>query len=298
MASRKDMLLAYATVPPLAFMVLWVFVYPASYRVGWWPGYTARMARLVAQPCMPAPLDVITKYESHTAVKLTHLLPSGVWALCGAVQLLPGVRSARPWLHRMSGRLMLLSAAAVFVGYFLIEARGLIFDAPVAEFYNSGAPGDALGAATAGYVDAGRQDGASGGRNGGTGGGGGDDGGGIWTKLQQQQPANIAGLRAIALWFALTGGMAGYHARRRRYAAHRRWAVRHLAAGGWVIVQRLFIGCAMLWARATGLAWSMRQRHELFGAAGATAIALCLAGAEVFFLATGKWDHADAGRAK
>lgn len=47
-------------------------------------------------------------------------------------------------------------------------------------------------------------------------------------------------LVGISIWFIITGIMAFYHARCKRFALHERWVVRHIAAGLWIALQRIF----------------------------------------------------------
>ncbi len=91
----------------------------------WPPDHTARLARLAGPSHIPTPADVFSKYAGHPLIRFTHILPSGVWSLCGALQLSPRARASYPHLHRLSGRLMLISAVLVAVGYIALEAAGL-----------------------------------------------------------------------------------------------------------------------------------------------------------------------------
>lgn len=91
----------------------------------WPPDHTARLARVTAPSHIPTPADVFSKYAGHPLIRFTHILPSGVWSLCGALQLSPRVRVSYPRLHRLSGRIMLVCAALVAVGYVALEAAGL-----------------------------------------------------------------------------------------------------------------------------------------------------------------------------
>lgn len=51
-------------------------------------------------------------------------------------------------------------------------------------------------------------------------------------------PFNLGGVRSIAAWFIWTGLMAGIEAKRGAYASHRQWSIRHIGAGLWVAMQR------------------------------------------------------------
>ncbi|GIL60396.1 hypothetical protein Vafri_14841 [Volvox africanus] len=237
MSMRGDNALVSAAVPLLLFMACWVLIFPASYRVGWWPSDVVLMERLVSQPFLATPADVVIKYAQHPAVKLTHLLPSGVWSICGAIQLIPQIRSSVPRLHRISGQVMFLCSILIVIGYALMEASGL-----VTTLQPSGTtpPGPTI---------------------------------------QMHLPHFT--FRLLSAWFLLTAGVALAHARRGEYKAHRRWAVRHIASGAWVIVQRVFVMWLAAWAAMWHVTFSEVQRHQLFYGMSALAAAVCLIGAEL-----------------
>ena len=53
------------------------------------------------------------KYDAHFAATLAHVVPGALFLLLAPLQLSPRIRSRRPRLHRWSGRLLLLAAAAI-----------------------------------------------------------------------------------------------------------------------------------------------------------------------------------------
>mmetsp|Transcript_11911 Transcript_11911/g.19738 ORF Transcript_11911/g.19738 Transcript_11911/m.19738 type:complete len:255 (-) Transcript_11911:248-1012(-) len=48
-------------------------------------------------------------------------------------------------------------------------------------------------------------------------------------------------LVAMSVWFAFTATMATIEARRKMFAAHQNWILRHIASGMWIAVQRVII---------------------------------------------------------
>lgn len=67
------------------------------------------------------------------------------------------------------------------------------------------------------------------------------------------------GIKAMALWFCVTGITALVAARRRDFSAHKVWVIRHVASGIWVSIMRAMIpllhfalrtGSLLLWGRA------------------------------------------------
>ncbi|GFR47015.1 hypothetical protein Agub_g8699, partial [Astrephomene gubernaculifera] len=299
--SRRQALLAAMAIPVLSFMVCWVFVFPASYWTGWWLSQDARLANLGALPYISVPLDVFTKYRGNPAVKFTHLLPSGIWALCGALQLLPRLRRTAPRLHRLSGRVMLACAASMAIGYLIMEARYMVLDEAWSQHMVPPAAAVAA-AAVPGYVgttnDSNNRENASFKPQG----GGLHEGDGIGAAMAtiigtiantsasgnihvagiaRNRPMGLLLLRLVTCWFITTAYLAFKHARARRFQWHADWAVRHVASGGWVIVQRLLIILLASAARAAGVVWSDRQRQELFIVLEQVSMAACIAGAEV-----------------
>lgn len=120
----------------------------ASWKVGVDPGYEAEPPPFVA-----APMGSMNKYRyvmclalvrpvchpltpcSHPswlchacrdmpAIRWTHNLLSVTWMLPLPLQLSPSLRWRYPALHRAGGRLVLLGALLVVVGYALMEAAG------------------------------------------------------------------------------------------------------------------------------------------------------------------------------
>eukprot|EP00198_Chlamydomonas_reinhardtii_P006168 XP_001695504.1 predicted protein [Chlamydomonas reinhardtii] len=219
-------------------------MFPATSWSGWLPGHERLMVWLGELDFVPAPRDVASKHGPHTAVKLTHILPSGVWSLCGAMQLAPPrLRAAAPRLHRLTGRIMLAAAVPVAIGYFVMEARGLV-----------GGSHELQSAAT----------GSSSGRS------------------SSGMPDNHLALRGLNAWFVLTAAVALVQARRRRYASHGAWALRHVASGAWVVLQRLVIMVVSSVAMVGGVKWSEEARYDVFGKIAVAAIVVCVTGAEVY----------------
>lgn len=89
------------------------------------------------------------------------------------------------------------------------------------------------------------------------------------------------GLHVLIAWFACTAVLALVSARRKRFAAHRRWVVRHIGSGAWVIVQRWLVAAAWLPARLGVLTFNTPQEKERgFYACAQIGIALTLLGTE------------------
>ncbi|KAG2500777.1 hypothetical protein HYH03_001539 [Edaphochlamys debaryana] len=229
----------------LLWMVTFVFISPATWLDGFVPGWHERLLAISELPFVPTPIDITTKYGPHPAVKLTHTLPSGVWALCAASQLTPSLRTSRPTLHRWAGRVMLLGSAPLMTaGYVLMERRGLV---------------------TAFQFDGTEQ----------------LDEAGERVKVPPS-PSGLLVLRLLMVWFMWTALAAVAAARSRRYDKHATWAVRHIASGIWVVVQRLLLSIVAMAAAAAGVTWSVKARHDLFAAAATVSIVSSLVAGEVY----------------
>jgi hypothetical protein len=127
---------------------------------------------------------------------------------------------------------MLAAAAALMVGYAIIDANALYADAHDFDGHG-GVVADAVDAAAAAAAAAAA--------------------GGLTTFLP---PFNLVGVRMLAVWFISTGVAAGVTAVRGEFTSHRRWALRHVGAGLWVAAQRpLYAACrvAVVGAGALGL---------------------------------------------
>jgi uncharacterized membrane protein len=110
-------------------MVVWILIVPGSWLIGrthfhtniWLP----LMERLPATRYIPTHL--FTKYQGHTAVHVTHMLPSAVWSALLPFQVHPTWRNRHRQLHRIMGYLFLVSCFLIALGVGVIVQRKLIF---------------------------------------------------------------------------------------------------------------------------------------------------------------------------
>jgi len=109
------------------FMVAWILVLPSSWLCGRWKFHDDFLMRHL-DPQNVSPPDVLFKFEGHTAIHLTHILPSALWSLLIPFQLNPSFRKNNPKLHRRLGYVFLGSALLVFAGIGIILQRGLLFE--------------------------------------------------------------------------------------------------------------------------------------------------------------------------
>jgi len=192
------------------FMTWWIVALPASWRIGIFPHHKLRIqnafetAEKAGAP-LAVPVNLVLKYEGHVAVQLLHILPGAVWAAAIPLQLHPTLRRTFPVTHRFSGYAFFVSALMMTAGLALIDIRGLIW-------YEADFPG-----------------------------------------LPARQNVTMLGLdlpfganhmdvfRVVGLWFCITLIIAVVSARMKRFKVHERFVYRHIAAGMWVALQRLYI---------------------------------------------------------
>lgn len=203
-----------------AFMALWVLVLPGSALVGSSAGRDAWLLEVWQQYFQFfAPPSIVLKYNIlGPVIELMHALPGAIWAVLAPVQLNPDFRKASNGaLHMTAGRIMLVAAAIMMVGYALIDGHQLYADevdfaghggglAEAADRFNAGSLGGVL------------------------------------------PPFNLGGVRVLAVWFVVTGAQTLRTAASlpRDVASHRSWALRHVAAGLWVAAQRPLFALARL----------------------------------------------------
>lgn len=244
-----------AVVLSATFMALWVFVAPGSA----WIGLSSEhddFVRDVYERCFGyfGPASLLLKYNvMGPAIELTHALPGAVWCLLAPLQLNPEVRARDGGLvHRALGRLMLVAASVLMVGYALIDANRLFAD--TSDFAGHGG---ALAAAADALNES---------RLGGT-----------------LPPFNVGGVRFIAAWFVFAGLQTYLTATQRPMPVeeHRRWALRHIAAGLWVAFQRPFfaaVRCGQaIFLGLPAAASPESQADAFYGCALAATVAYALA---------------------
>ncbi|CAK0833397.1 unnamed protein product [Prorocentrum cordatum] len=209
-------------------MGIWVLALPGSA----WIGSSAARDALVGELYEAyfgffAPASILLKYNAlGPTTGLTHALPGAVWALLAPLQLSPEARAAAGGaVHRIVGRVMLVAAAVLMVGYAIIDTNKLYAD--LVDFAgHGGGLAEAADGFNAGHL------------------------GGILP------PFNLGGVHVLAAWFIFSGVQTFRTAtsRPRDLSAHRCWALRHLAAGLWVAAQRPLFAAARV---AQGLAFGV-----------------------------------------
>ena len=205
------------------FMVFWVFSpFPGSAYVGmkWHAHLVHLLTSSSAVGSTIAPDSLFLKYASlGPAAGLLHAVPGAIWCALAPLQLNPAARAwaIRAGLHSPLGRAMLAAAAGTMCGLALFDSRRL-FAEDVDFAGHGGAIADVV------------------------------DGAGLLP-----MPFNRLIVRATTVWFGVAGVLAWAAARRRDFAAHRRWAIRHAGAGLWVAGQRpIFSLFSVIGAAARG----------------------------------------------
>lgn len=192
-------------------MFIWIFFVPGSV----WTGTLPHDAYLRAsfEDVSVAPVSLLLKYNVMGQLAgLSHALPGAVWAMLAITQVNPYIRTAAGGeLHKQGGRAMLFAAASLMLGYTLIDANNL--HAEVVDFEHHGGH-------VAETIDSLNESSLAG----------------------ILPPFNVFALRLLALWFMFSGLQTWLAINNSNpdVVAHRRWALRHIAAGLWVAGQRFF----------------------------------------------------------
>ena len=108
-------------------MICWILVMPSSWLIGRSELHDRILFSMI-DPHGVTPPHILSKYEGHTAVHLTHILPGALWAGMIPLQLHQTFRKQRPRLHRMSGYVFMACTLLMTVGIFIILKRKLLFD--------------------------------------------------------------------------------------------------------------------------------------------------------------------------
>jgi hypothetical protein len=172
-------------------MVVWILFLPGSWLTGRSELHDAIVLQVIGEHGV-TPHAIVTKYEGHTLVHLTHILPAALWAGVVPFQLNPTFRRNNPKIHRRLGYMFLICGMLMSVGVLIILKRGLSFE----HFYSDLPP----------YASS-------------------------------SQPYMVP----LAMYFACTALYSIQQARKRKFANHQKWMIRHIAAGMWVAVQRFLI---------------------------------------------------------
>src|SRR5689334_14523150 len=78
---------------------------------------------LVTRSAMSSAADVDAGFSAHPLLTFAHMLPGLAFMLLGPLQFVPSLRARRPALHRLSGRLVLVSGVIVGVTALVMSPR-------------------------------------------------------------------------------------------------------------------------------------------------------------------------------
>lgn len=98
------------------FFTFWTLVFPATYLVGWLPGYKPSPPFFVA-----ADPQAIVKFAAWPSIKIIHGIAGCLWTGLLPFQLNHGMRKRWPKVHRITGRLMMAGGFCVVIGYGIME---------------------------------------------------------------------------------------------------------------------------------------------------------------------------------
>ncbi|KAF5830392.1 hypothetical protein DUNSADRAFT_14656 [Dunaliella salina] len=111
-------------------MIAWSLVFPMTWLSGVWGHWATILESLLGtamnKPRMWTSTEVFTKYTGHTAVVMTHNLPSALWASLVIIQL-SSIRKTHPRVHRMCGYLHAAVSVVLMAGVALMQGKRLFF---------------------------------------------------------------------------------------------------------------------------------------------------------------------------
>lgn len=113
-----------------SMMVVWVLWMPGSWLVGRSKLHDELLGAFMEQNMKTGivPAEVISKYEGHSAIHFTHLLPAAVWSAMIPFQLHRDFRNDHPTMHRYMGYAFFGSSILVALGVLIILHRDLYFE--------------------------------------------------------------------------------------------------------------------------------------------------------------------------
>ena len=127
---RHEQILKYIylyTTGLCIMMVFWILFLPGSWLMGRFKLHDDFVLHAIGEHGV-TPRDALTKYQGHTLVHLTHILPAALWAGVIPFQLYPSFRRNNPKIHRRLGYMFLICALLMSFGVLIILKRGLSFE--------------------------------------------------------------------------------------------------------------------------------------------------------------------------
>mmetsp|Transcript_137328 Transcript_137328/g.242705 ORF Transcript_137328/g.242705 Transcript_137328/m.242705 type:complete len:311 (-) Transcript_137328:188-1120(-) len=192
----------------------------------------------------------ITKYHNQTFVGLTHILTAPIWSLLIPLQLNPGLRSNFRRLHRVLGTVFFSLSASLMVGFAAIMRKSLHLHPNAA--YAKDIEGRQLRA--------------------------------LPRVLLRIVPLSDIFLFGSAAWFSYTLVRSWSAAKRRRFAEHEEWVLRHIASGQWISLMRILQGSVTMPALIPRFGDTKMMQSTFFVLSGLISWSLCVAGAELGIL--------------
>ena len=96
---------------------------------------------LATRTAMSSAADVDAGFSAHPLLTFAHMLPGLAFMLLGPLQFVPSVRARRPALHRLCGRIVLVSGVVVGVTALVMSPRmaiGGVNETAAVWFFGSG----------------------------------------------------------------------------------------------------------------------------------------------------------------
>jgi hypothetical protein len=240
-------------------MVFWIFIFPASLYLGI-PSTLGSIVNGVANSHLnrvverfdilqpPVPTETITKYLNRTSIVFLHQLPAGIWSLLVPIQLLGGYRNSSSnssgvprRVHRYLGYIFFAMVPLITLGLAMILGQGLTFEGDYSRetIYSASTNASPL-------------------------------------LLLAVKLLNTL-LAILGIYFLATGLTAMWfivRQQQRNIRKHKIWIYRHVAAGLWVALQRVYL----LWRRGE----TKEEQFWAFYTGGVVGVILAIGMTEIY----------------
>jgi hypothetical protein len=208
---------------------------------------TESKVRAVLARHVLVPPAITLKHFAYTGVISTHHLGALIWCGAGLAQFgLPREGAAARRRHRLVGTTYMFSVALLTIGFVKIVWNDLHADNDFRALFPA--------------------------------------------NVSPRRPAVHAGwlvvLSALQIWFVHTACQAWKAAKEKHHVAHRRWMIRHVGSGLWVVIMRAILGLltvvTQVWC-AVGFAPIHGEiKHMMFNGSAVVGAVISLVGAEVY----------------
>jgi hypothetical protein len=196
--------------------------------------------RVLRKRSLPTlPINLLAKYKGEHAVQFLHVLPAAFWSLLIPFQLNTKFRNEHGTAHRYSGYVFVALSLSITAGLGAIHQRGLYYHLT-----------DFPSIPTEAHL----------------------------SEFGFDRVNHVRFFLGVMAWFSFSMMVALYYAPQRKFSKHQEFIYRHVAAGIWVAVQRLYV-----FVRDSD---TLEGQKAAFGDGAFIGVALTVLGAELAIYCT------------